>query len=224
MSEEANEQARKLINNCSAVLFDFDGIIIDSEWPIFETWKQVFADEGHLLEVETYVQCIGSDFDTWSPEKYLESLTATTYDWKTINAQRQIILESDLEDAETLPGVRELITKLKAEGKKIAVVSSSSHRWVDMWLKRLGLIDHMDEVICRGDAPNIKPAPDLYLEAVKRFQLRADECLVLEDSLNGVISAKAAECSVIAIPSRLTSCLDFNIADATINSLKILVI
>jgi len=217
-----SEEAKKLLQDCSAVLFDFDGIIIDSEWPIFETWKQVFADEGHELKVETYVQCIGSDFDTWSPEKYLESLTGKSYDWKTINAQRQVILEADLEDAETLPGVRQLIAKLKTDGKKIAVVSSSTHRWVDMWLERLDLIGDMDEVVCRGDAPKIKPAPDLYLEAAKRLQMDAEKCLVLEDSLNGLKSAKSAKCPAIAIPSRLTSCLDLSIADAICDSIRLI--
>jgi len=217
-----SEKARELLQDCSAVLFDFDGIIIDSEWPIYETWKQVFADEGHVLEASTYVQCIGSDFDTWSPEKYLESLTGKSYDWNIINDRRQVILEADLEDAETLPGVRELIAKLKADGKKIAVVSSSSHRWVDMWLEKLDLVKEMHEVVCKGDAPNIKPAPDLYLEAVNRLGLKSSQCLVMEDSLNGILSAKAAKCPAIAIPSRLTSCLDFNIADAEINSFKLL--
>ncbi len=217
-----SEKARKLLQDCSAVLFDFDGIIIDSEWPIYQTWKKVFADEGHVLEVETYVQCIGSDFDTWSPEKHLESLTGKSYDWKTINAQRQITLENDLENAETLPGFRELITKLKADDKKIAVVSSSSHRWVDMWLKKLDIVKEMQEVVCKGDAPSIKPAPDLYLEAVKRLGLQSSQCLVMEDSLNGILSAKAAKCPAIAIPSRLTSCLNFNIADAKIESFQLL--
>lgn len=217
-----SDKAKKLLQNCKAVLFDFDGIIIDSEWPIYQTWKQVFAHEGHILKLETYVQCIGSDFDTWSPEKHLESLTGKSYDWQTINSKRQVTLEADLQDAQTLPGVRELIAKIKADGKKIAIVSSSSHRWVDTWLEKLDLIKDMDQVVCKGDAPHIKPAPDLYLEAVKRFNIHASKCLVLEDSLNGVKAAKAAHCPAIAIPSRLTNCLDFSTADAEIQSLKLL--
>ncbi len=215
--------AKQLLQQSKAVLFDFDGIIINSEWPIYQSWFRVFAAEGHELAVETYVQCIGSDFDTWSPEKYLEELTGKTYDWPAINAKRQVELEGDLIDVSTLPGVRELFQAIIDSGKKLAVVSSSSHRWVDMWLEKLGLISIVHEVVCRGDAPKIKPAPDLYLEAVRRFALPASKCLVIEDSLNGVKSGNLAGCITIAVPSRLTSVLDFSPADSIIFDLTQLV-
>ncbi|MGJ8656161.1 MAG: HAD family hydrolase [Akkermansiaceae bacterium] len=205
-----------------AVLFDFDGIIMDSEWPIYESWRRVFEGEGQVLDVETYVQCIGSDFDTWSPEKYLEELTGKEFDWPTINAKRQVELEADLVGVVPLPGVRELFEKLSSgewSDVRLAVVSSSSHRWVDMWLEKLDLIRYVEEVVCRGDAPRIKPAPDLYLEAVKRFSLKAEECLVIEDSLNGVKAGNAAGCVTVAVPSRLTGCLDFSEADGVVESL-----
>lgn len=205
-----------------AVLFDFDGLIIDSEWPIYESWQRVFGAEGQTLAVETYVQCIGSDFNTWSPENYLEELTGKKFDWSEINARRQIEIESDLLGVKPLPGVRELMEKLtsgNSKCEKIAVVSSSSHRWVDGWLEKLDLARFADEVVCRGDAPRIKPAPDLYLEAVRRFSLKPEECLVLEDSYNGVKSGNTAGCKTIAVPSRLTSCLDFSEADAVIRCL-----
>lgn len=206
-----------------AVLFDFDGIIIDSEWPIYESWQRVFEGEGHTLALETYVKCIGSDFDTWSPEKYLEDLTGKNYDWPVINAQRQVELEADLVGVEPLPGVLSLFEKLKSADYahvKLAIVSSSSHRWVDAWLDKLDLLRYVDEVVCRGDAPRIKPAPDLYLEAVRRFSLLPEECLVIEDSLNGVIAGNAAGCVTLAVPSRLTHILDFSLADAVAESLE----
>ncbi len=223
-----------------AVLFDFDGVIIDTEWPIYESWKRVYEGEGHELGIETYVQCIGSDFDTWSPEKYLEELTGKEFDWPAINAKRQVELEGDLVGVEVLAGVREMFEALGVGGDgsfgagvsdvsesdrlifremKLAVVSSSTHRWVDAWLEKLGLVELVDEVICRGDAACIKPAPDLYEEAVKRFSLAAGECLVIEDSLNGVKAGNAAGCVTVAVPSRLTGCLDFSEADLVIGSL-----
>ena len=218
--------AMKLLRSAKAVLFDFDGLIMDSEWPIYESWLRVFAAEGQMLAAETYVQCIGSDFNTWSPEKYLEELTGKEFDWPVINTNRQVEIETDLVGAQPLPGVRELMEKLTSgndKSIKIAVVSSSSHRWVDTWLEKLDLSSYADEVVCRGDAPRIKPAPDLYLEAVRRFSLKPEECLVLEDSLNGVRSGIAAGCPTIVVPSRLTSCIDFSEADAVIQSLTELI-
>ena len=212
--------AEQLFDSVSAVLFDFDGIIIDSEWPIFQSWVRVFEGEGQVLALETYVQCIGSDFDTWSPQTYLESLTGKSYDWDKINAQRQVELEADLKDVALLPGVLALFEKLSAAGKGIAVVSSSSHRWVDAWLDKLDLTRFCEHIVCRGDAPRIKPAPDLYLEAVKRFGIKAEQCLVIEDSLNGIKAGNAAGCRTLAVPSRLTNVLDFSTADSEVSSLE----
>ena len=93
------------------------------------------------------------------------------------------------------------------------MVSSSSHSWVDNWLEKLQLISHFDTVVCRGDAPKIKPAPDLYLETAKRFDLAPAECLVIEDSMNGMIAAHTAGMKVLAVPNRLTAVLDFSNAD-----------
>ncbi len=78
----------------------------------------------------------------------------------------------------------------------------------------------VDEIVCRGDAPKIKPAPDLYVEAVRRFDLRADQCLVVEDSFNGLTAARAAGCDCVVIPSRLTSVLDFPGAKATLSDVR----
>ncbi len=203
-----------------AVLFDFDGIIIDSEWPIYQSWLKLFQREGQMLEVSDYVQCIGSDFETWSPEKLLEQLTDKSFDWKKENAVRQVEIESDLEGVQPIEGVVGLLQWLKSQGVSAAVVSSSTHKWVDMWLEKLDLLQYFQEVVCRGDAPRIKPAPDLYEEGARRFNLAGGECLVIEDSLNGVKAAKAAGTLAYAVPSRLTSILDFSEADAEFSSME----
>ncbi|MFC4991113.1 HAD family hydrolase [Rubritalea tangerina] len=209
-----------MLANAQAVLFDFDGVILDTEWPIYETWLNLFRSEGQDLPIETYVQCIGSDFDTWSPEKHLEELTGKSYDWETINPARQIEIRAALENPIALPGVRELMQHLFEENIPTLVVSSSSHDWVDSWLEKLHLTEFVQSSVCKGDAPRIKPAPDLYLEAIRQVQLPADQCLVIEDSLNGTKAAIAAGCQTCVVPSRLTDCLDFSIADRVLGSLK----
>ena len=119
-----------------------------------------------------------------------------------------------------MPGVVRLLENLTAQGIPLAVVSSSSHHWVDGWLEKLRLMPYFKHVVCRGDAPRIKPAPDLWLEAVKRLSLPANECLAIEDSLNGVKSAKAAGLNVWAVPNRTTACLDFSLADRVVPTLE----
>jgi len=202
-----------LKSQISSILFDFDGVILDTEWPIYQSIREVFLDHDHDLPLAEYVQCIGSDFQTWSPETRLEELTGKTFDWDAINLKRNVWIREEIARFDAMPGVRETITFCREQKIKTAVVSSSNHKWVDGWLEKLGILDSFDDIVAREDAPRIKPAPDLYLEAVRRLKLPAAECLVIEDSLNGLRSAHETGCPVAAIPNRITSCIDFSAAE-----------
>ena len=201
-----------------ALLFDFDGLIVDTEWPIYQAWRQTFRDHGHPLPLETFNQCIGTNFDTWSPKTHLEELTGSRIDWDPLDSARQASIEKDLEGAPAMPGIPEAVCAGKEAGLKLGVVSSSSHRWVDGWLEKIGLSEQFDLTVCRDDAPHIKPAPDLYLEAARQLELEPAGCLVIEDSVNGIKAAKAAGMPTVAIPNRVTSCCDFSLADHVLAS------
>ena len=212
-----NPTISEALNDAHAVLFDFDGVILDSEWPIYQSWKRLFEREGQDLAQDIYVKCIGSDFDTWSPPSYLEELTGKTFDWDTENSVRQVEITRDLKNAIPMPGAAELIKALA--DKPTAVVSSSSHNWVDGWVEKLELMHYFNTTVCRGDAPKIKPAPDLFLEAARQLDIKPEHCLVIEDSMNGLISAHQAGMKVLAVPNRLTSVLDFSKAEWVVTSL-----
>lgn len=200
-----------MIASPQAVLFDFDGIILDTEWPIYESYVALYREHGHELALETYVQCIGSDFQSWSPETHLESLTGKSFDWPTINRDRNLWIREQLATSYSpFAGITDALAILRRSGKHTAVVSSSSHHWVDGWLDHHGLADHFSRTICRGDAPRIKPAPDLYLEAARQLEVAPAECLVIEDSANGMIAAHEAGMTVWAIPNRITEVSDFS--------------
>jgi HAD superfamily hydrolase (TIGR01509 family) len=203
----------------AAVLFDFDGVLVDTEWAIYESWRRVFEDHGHPLPLELYTRCIGSDFATWSPKTHLEDLTGLAFDWHDLDARRQEEILADLTHEGPMRGTVEFLEHLAAEEMPRAVVSSSSHHWVDGWLEKLGLAGHFHTTVCRGDAPRIKPAPDLFLEAARRLSVAPEDCLVIEDSLNGLHAAKAAGMSVWVVPNRVTECLDFPLADRLLGSL-----
>lgn len=202
-----------------AVLFDFDGVLVDTEWAIYDAWHRLFRSHGQPLPLEIYTRCIGSDFATWSPKTHLEDLTGRSLDWHDLDVSRQQEIERDLAGQGAMPGAAALLSALKNARIPRAVASSSSHHWVDGWLGRTGLAPEFDTVVCRGDAPRIKPAPDLYLEAAKRVGMEPSKCLVIEDSLNGVKAAKAAGMTVWVVPNRVTACLDFSEADAVLDSL-----
>lgn len=204
----------------AAVLFDFDGVLVDTEWAIYQAWLRTFETHGHDLPLEIYTRCIGSDFATWSPKTHLEDLSGMAFDWHDLDARRQEEIMRDLKHQGPMLGVVALLDQLAASGIRCAVVSSSSHAWVDGWLERLAISHRFETVVCRGDALRIKPAPDLYQEAAKRLGLPPDQCLVIEDSLNGAKAAIAAEMTVWIVPNRVTIGLDFAVADRVFTSLE----
>ena len=203
----------------AAVLFDFDGVLVDTEWAIYQAWRRTFEAHGQHLPLDVYTRCIGSDFATWSPKTHLEELTGSSFDWHDLDARRQQEIVADLQHEGPMPGVVDWLEKLRTQGMPCAVVSSSSHHWVDGWLGRLGLMEYFEGTVCRGDAPRIKPAPDLFLEAARRLAVAPADCLVVEDSLNGLKAAKEAGMPVWAIPNRVTDCLDFQQADRVFRSM-----
>jgi len=203
----------------SAVLFDFDGVLVDTEWAIYQAWKRTFEAHGQHLPLEIYTRCIGTDFNTWSPKTHLEELTGGAFDWHDLDARRQEEIMKDLTHEGPMHGVVQLLETLSARKVPCAVVSSSSHKWVDGWLEKLGLAGYFLTTVCRGDALRIKPAPDLFLAASERLVIDAENCLVIEDSLNGLKAAKAAGMSVWIVPNRVTECLDFSPADRKFRSL-----
>ncbi len=206
----------------SAVLFDFDGILVDTEWAIYEAWLETFRREGQNLPLSLYTRCIGSDFDTWSPKSYLEELTGEAFDWEEKDEARQVVIRAALVEQGPIEGVVDLLEEIRKRGIRLAVVSSSSHSWVDGWLEKLELDGFFEEVICRGDAPKIKPAPDLYLAAAEKLGVEPGKCLVIEDSLNGLLSASAAGMRTWVVPNRVTSALDFSVADEVLPNFKAL--
>ncbi|MEY3394378.1 MAG: hypothetical protein RL346_614 [Verrucomicrobiota bacterium] len=200
--------------SAAAVLFDFDGVLVDTEWAIYQAWLATFQEHGHDLPLSLYTRCIGSDFDAWSPKLHLEELTQLPFDWIKMDKRRQDVIRAALVREGPMDGVTELLEKFRRRGIPMAVVSSSSHHWVDGWLEKLDLSPYFDEVVCKGDAPCIKPAPDLFLEAARRLNVKEPDCLVIEDSLNGLHAAQAAGMRVWIVPNRVTSCLDFSEAEA----------
>jgi HAD superfamily hydrolase (TIGR01509 family) len=202
-----------------AVFFDFDGVLVDTEWAIYQAWLATFRASGHDLPLDIYTRCIGSDFATWSPKAHLEDLTGGSFDWHDLDTRRQQAIMADLAGQGAMDGVGDLLDLLESLRIPKAVVSSSSHHWVDGWLEKTGLTGRFQSVVCRGDAACIKPAPDLYLEAARRFGLDPSVCLVIEDSLNGVLAAKAAGMTAWVVPNRVTAALDFSPADRMFPSL-----
>ncbi len=200
-----------------ALLFDFDGLVLDTEGPSYRAWVEVYERHGHDLTLELWADAIGT-INGFDPVTHLEEL-GVTVDEAMQEARRQRDL--DLCDLEELrPGVTELLDEADERGAAKAIVSSSSDWWIERHLHRRGLLDRFDEVICaNGDEERAKPRPTLYLEALERLRVEAAEVVAFEDSPNGVTAATTAAIYCVAVPNEITGALDLSVADRVVASL-----
>lgn len=193
-----------------AVIFDFDGLIVDTESTGYQTWREIFEEHGHDLAVETYAAVIGTDFGAhYDPRVDLERRTGRAFDWEELE-QRRTAREKELRSGlSVLPGVIDRLEEAAALGLPCAVASSSPRWWVEGWLQDLGLIDRFHHLTTVDDTGKVKPDPSLFLLAVERLGVAADEAVIFEDSLNGLKAALAAQVRCVAAPGPMTRHLDF---------------
>lgn len=203
-----------------ALLFDFDGLILDTEFPIYLAWREDYLAHGQDLTPEVYSACVGSDFGRFNPKSHLESLVGHAIDWSERDRWREENALERVKRLPPLPGVVSLLEAARAAGLPCAVASSSPRWWVEGHLERLGLAGFFRLTRCRDDVDFPKPAPDLFLAAARGLGMAPERCLVLEDSRNGLLAALAASIPCVVVPNRVTAHLDFAGAAAVIPSLE----
>jgi len=201
-----------------ALIFDFDGLILDTEGPIYQSWLEVYAAHGVALPFEEWVKTVGSSNDAFHPQLYLEERLGRALPQEVIDRRVERRIELVLEQP-LLPGVAALIDAARSAGMAIGVASSSSRDWVSGHLTRLGIRDCFVCLCGRDDVAQVKPEPDLYLAALDCLGVAAGEAVAIEDSPNGISAAKRAGLRCVAVPNRLTASLDLSGADLRLNSL-----
>jgi HAD superfamily hydrolase (TIGR01509 family) len=202
-----------------ALVFDFDGLIIDTEGPVYQAWREVYEEHGEELSFSFWQSIIGRGSNWFDPLADLEKRLGRALDGEAIRIARRVRVEELVAALPILPGVEEWIEAARRRGLKLAVASSSSRSWVVGHLERLGLGARWDAIRCRDDVARAKPDPDLYLAAVKDLGVRPAEAVAVEDSPHGCLAAKRAGLYCVAVPSALTSDLDFSAADLRLGSL-----
>ena len=203
-----------------ALIFDFDGLIVDTEIPDYYSWQEVYRDHGAELPIELWGSIVGgsgaSDFE---PHVYLEELTGKPVDREDIWIKRRKSYLEHLESQPVLPGVQQYLDDAKEMGLKIGLASSSTQCWVLGHLRRLGLLEYFEAITTSDDVEVTKPDPALFLLAAKRMGVKPSEVIVLEDSPNGVEGAKRAGMYVVVVPNQLTAQLEMGQADQRLGSL-----
>ncbi len=200
------------------LLFDFDGLLVDTESPALAAWQEIYREHGHELPLEEWVTVVGT-LGGFEPLAHLEELVGSPLERETLN-QRRRAHELRLVELEQLrPGIAEYLADAQRLGLKLAIVSSSSNRWIDSHLQRLERAVGWDLILAaNGDREVAKPRPALYLRALDELGLAADEAIAFEDSPNGVRAAKAAGIFCVGIPNPVTATLQLD-ADLVLDSL-----
>ncbi len=200
------------------LIFDFDGLILDTELPDFESWQEMFVEHGVSLPLAEWTPLIGtaSSFDLYD---YLEQRAGQAINRADVRERRRKRFHERVIAQAILPGVEECIAAAKQRGLKVGLASASSPEWVLGHLERLGLHVHFDAIKTSADVERVKPDPALYLAALDALGLDATEAIALEDSPNGIAAAKAAGLFCVAIPNAMTRDLDVSAADLRLTSL-----
>ncbi|MGH3185738.1 MAG: HAD family hydrolase [Streptosporangiaceae bacterium] len=184
-----------------AVLFDMDGLLIDSEPLWLQSETAVMARLGASWTEEDQVQLLGGSLDR-TVRYFLAKATrpvppAVVGEWLMSDIYERVRLGG----VPVRPGARELLAAVAAAGLPYALVTSSERRFMEAVLAATGM--RFDVRVCAEDVSATKPDPEPYLLAAKLVGIEPGQCFALEDSANGVASAQAAGCRVIAVPSLL---------------------
>jgi HAD superfamily hydrolase (TIGR01509 family) len=215
----ALEAGPPLTPQIKALVFDFDGLILETETPAYETWSEIYREHGHELPRERWVQNIGASSWPFDALEHLASLVTTPFDRDAVKARREGRKAEIIAALETMAGVRDYLRDARRLGLKVGVASSASEAYVCGHLERLVVRDGIDAVVCREQVARGKPFPDLYLRAVEELGVAAGEAVAFEDSPNGIAAATAAGLRCVAVPNPITSALDLSGADLRLDSL-----
>ncbi|MCZ2121278.1 MAG: HAD family phosphatase [Anaerolineales bacterium] len=204
-----------------ALIFDFDGLILDTETLEMTVWQEMYQARGFELPLAEWMKAVGGDgISNFDAAERLALLSAGRLNPDSLRAEYRQTEDQSIHAQPILPGVTALLKAAKQAGLKIAIGSSSPHTWVDAHTQRLDIFHYFDSITCRDDVSvgRTKPHPDIYLKALERLEVQKNEAVVFEDSVNGVEAARRAGIFVIAVPNPLTAQMGVS-GDLTLASL-----
>lgn len=200
-----------------ALIFDFDGTIVDTETPLFRAWGELYAQHDVELELALWQATIGTDQDPdhWAVlESRVGTLDPSLQEWRR---QRRDEL---IDEAGVRPGVLQWLDDAERLGMPVGIASSSPIDWVEHHLDRLGLLERFACFACCNEVIPAKPDPTSYRLACEALDADPRRSVAVEDSPHGVAAAKDAGLFVVAVPHGLTSGLDLSRADLVVDSLE----
>jgi HAD superfamily hydrolase (TIGR01509 family) len=201
------------------LIFDFDGLILDSETVVYQSWVEIYEEFNCTLPLEKWILRVGGSITNFDAHSYLETLCNRSLSRKDLDEKRIKRQWELLENYEALPGVTSYLTQAKLLGLKVGLASSSERDWVESHLKRLGLDMYFDCIKCGGDVCSVKPHPELYLSVLTELDTFAEHAIAFEDSPNGIRAAQSAGIFCVVVPNAITSLFLLDHADLRLTSL-----
>jgi HAD superfamily hydrolase (TIGR01509 family) len=198
-----------------ALIFDFDGLIVDTETPLIDAWAAIHERAGLACTRADALGLVGHvdvEFDPWTA-------FGSAADRGGLEAEHRRLTRELTARQPVLPGVLDCLEEGRRRGLKLAVASSSSHDHVERHLTRLGLRPIFDLIGCREDVSAPKPAPEIYHLVVRQLGLAPHEVLAFEDSSAGTLAARSAGVWTVAVPNPSTHRHDLSAAHLVVSSL-----
>jgi HAD superfamily hydrolase (TIGR01509 family) len=192
-----------------AIIFDFDGTILDTEDAEYRTWQEVYVRYGQELDLATWSTVVGTAGGSFDPIAHLEQLTGRQLPREDIRRRRRSRDLALTAAMDARPGVRGVVVQAQQQGIALAIASSSRHEWVEQHLHRLGLIDAFDAICCADDTGRGKPDPAVYQLALQRLGTGAGNAIAIEDSPNGALAAVRAGIACMVVPNAVTATFAF---------------
>ena len=184
------------------LIFDFDGLILDTETVEFEIIAELYGEYGHELRRERWVLNLGTH-DQIDLYDELAALVGRPLDLASLRERQRMRYLERCEGLALRPGVADLVETARSRGLGLAVASSSGGGWAEGWLERHALRPYFSCVRTRDHVQQVKPAPDLFLSAASCLGIAPEACVVFEDSPNGMRAAAAAGMRCVAVPIAL---------------------
>jgi HAD superfamily hydrolase (TIGR01509 family) len=201
-----------------ALIFDFDGLILDTEWPEYATVRDEFAAHGIDLPLEEWQQIVGrADHPHWFD--WLQGEVDVELERNVIVERRRTRHHALIAEEVVRPGIVSLLDEAHDAGIPVGVASSSTVAWVEGHLDRLGVLDRFTVVRCRDHVEQAKPHPELFTAALAALDADPAHSVALEDSYHGCAAAKAAGMVCVVAPNDVTRTQSFDHADLVVDGL-----
>ncbi|MGJ0915911.1 HAD family hydrolase [Enterococcus avium] len=201
-----------------AIIFDMDGVLVDSEYTYFQSKSQILSEAGHEVEDSYHFQFMGTTSDyMWEKMKQEFSLPLSVAEYiQQMTALRQAMIKRD--GIRVIPHVQEFVKGLSQAGLKLAIASSSSLAEIKVNLAEIGLSEYFSEVVSTEEVEHSKPAPDVYLAAAERIGIMPENCLGIEDTKNGTGAVRNAGMVCVGFANPAFPKQDLAFADRVVSS------